>query len=136
MARFVGRGLAVIWAYTGGSIALESDFKSFSVAEEVQDADSTAGADTYAGHLPTFADATAEMEMLGTTNSGTLHWSRIAPRTEGTVYWYPEGTATAKPKHSAPAYIQARDRDYPFDDVVSVTVGFQYQGVVTDGVVA
>ena len=136
MARFVGKDLAVTWAYTGGSVALEADFKSFKVSEEVQDADSTAGDDTHAGHLPTFTDASAEIEMLGTTNSGTLHWSRLAPRTEGTVYWYPEGTASTKPSHYAPAYIQSREREYPFDDVAAVTVGFQCQGDITDGTVA
>ncbi|HUS97687.1 MAG TPA: hypothetical protein VMX97_13190, partial [Hyphomicrobiaceae bacterium] len=126
----------VVWAYSGGSVALEADFRSFTVSEEVNDADSTAGDDTYAGHLPTFTDASADMEMLGTTNSGTTHWSRLAPRTEGSVHWWKEGTTSTKPFHYAAAYIQARDRDYPFDDVATVSLTWQFDGAITDGEVA
>ncbi len=136
MARFTGRDLVTIWAYTGGSVSLEDDFRSLDVGEDVNDADSTAGNDDYSGHLPTFTDASADFEMLGTTGSGTLHWNRIKPRTEGTLYWYPEGTASTKPQHYAPAYIQSRSRTYPFDDVVDVKLTFQFQGEPTDGVVA
>jgi hypothetical protein len=136
MARITGHDLAVCWAYSGGSVWLEDDYRSLSISEDVNDANSTAGNDTYAGHLPTYTDASADFEMLGTSGSGTLHWNRIAPRTEGTIYWYPEGTASAKPYHYAAAYIQTRGRDYPYADVVSVTVGFQFQGTPTDTVVA
>ena len=136
MTRYTGHNLAVWWVYSGGSIALDADFRSFTVSEEVNDADSTAGDDTYAGHLPTFTDASADFEAVGTTNSGTTHWSRIAPRTEGTVYWYPEGTTSALPYHYAAAYIQTRDRDYPFDDVATVSLTWQFNGAITDGEVA
>lgn len=136
MPRFTGHDLALIWAYAAGSVTLDADYRSFTVGEEVNDADSTAGNDTYAGHLPTFTDASAELEMVGTTNSGTAHWTSIAPRTEGTIYWYPEGTASSKPAHNAPAYISSRDREYPYDNVVTVSLGFQFQGVPVDGVVA
>jgi hypothetical protein len=136
MARFSGRDLVTIWAYSGGSVSLDDDFRNLTISEEVNDADSTAGNDTYAGHLPTFTDASADYEMLGTTGSGTAHWTAIAPRTEGTVYWYPEGTASGKPKHYAPAYIQARERTYPYDDVVQVNLTFQFSSTPTDSVVA
>lgn len=136
MARFTGHDLAVCWAYTGGSVFLEDDYRTLNVNEDVNDANSTAGNDTYAGHLPTYTDATIAFEMLGTTGSGTAHWTKLAPRTEGTLHWWPEGTASTKPYHYAACYIASRERAYPYADVVTVNLGFQPNGVITDSVVA
>lgn len=135
MTRYTGHDLAVLWNYSGGSVWLEEDFRALDVTESVTDANSTAGNDTYAGHLPTYTDANATFEMLGTTGSGTAHWTKLAPRTIGTLVWYPEGTASTKPTHSVAAYISSRDRSYPYADVVTVTVGFQFDGAITDGAV-
>jgi hypothetical protein len=134
--RYTGHDLAVCWNYTGGSAWLEDDFRTLDITEGVQDANSTAGNDTYAGHLPTYTDASASLEMVGTTGSGTVHWAKVAPRTSGTLVWYPEGTATTKPKHTAAAYISKRDRSYPYADVVTVSLGFQFDGAITDAEVA
>ena len=135
MARMTGAALAVCWTYSGGSIWLNDDFRSFDVSRDVNDVDSTAGDDTYAGHLPTFADASADLNMLGTTSMGTAFFTHLAPRTEGTVYWYPEGTAVAKPKHYAQAYIQTFNDTLPYDNVREIDVTFQFMGAPTDTVV-
>ena len=74
--------------------------------------------------------------MVGTTGSGTIHWAKVAPTTVGTLVWYPEGTATTKPKHTAAAYISKRDKSYPYADVVTVSLGFQFNGAIADGEVA
>ena len=77
MTRYTGHDLAVSWYTAGfGTIWLEDDYRSLDVSESVTDANSTAGNDTYAGHLPTYTDANATYEMVGTTGSGTLHWGR------------------------------------------------------------
>jgi hypothetical protein len=140
MARYTGHDLVVIWAYTGGSVDLSGDFRNFSTNEEVNDADATAGNDTYSQHLPTFADADGELEMLDIHGSGgtagTAAWANIKPRTSGTVHWYPVGTASGSVHHSVPAYIQTRNREFPYDDVVALTVAFQFSDEPTDAVVA
>ena len=136
MARYTGHDLAICWSYTGGSVWLEEDFRSLDTTESVTDANSTAGNDTYAGHLPTYTDASASLEMVGTTGSGTIHWAKVAPTTVGTLVWYPEGTATTKPKHTAAAYISKRDKKYPYADVVTVSLGFQFNGAIADAEVA
>jgi hypothetical protein len=137
MTRYTGHDLAVSWNTAAfGTIWLEDDYRTLDVAESVTDANSTAGNDTYAGHLPTYTDANATYEMVGTTGSGTLHWARVAPRTTGTLVWYPEGTAQGLPKHTAAAYISSRDRSYPYADVVTVNLGFQFDGNVSDAVVS
>ncbi len=137
MTRYTGHDLAVSWVTTAfGTVWLEEDYRSLDVSESVTDANSTAGNDTYAGHLPTYTDANATYEMVGTTGSGTLHWARLAPRTTGTLVWYPEGTAQGLPKHTVGSYISSRDRSYPYADVTTVSIGFQFDGAIADAVVS
>ena len=125
MARYAGTDLYVAWIYTGGTVDLSADYRSLSTNEEVNDIDASAGDDTYVDHLPALADASAELEFLDTTGAtGSTQWVAIAPRTEGTLQWDPEGTASGY-SWSAAAYVQTRSREIPYDDVVSVSATFQ-----------
>lgn len=129
MSRYTGIELVVRWIYSGGTVNLTGDRRTFTTSESVDDADATAGTVTYRDHLPTFVDATATLEMLDNTatgaTGGTAIWAALAPRTSGTVEWSPQGTASGEPKWTAPAYVQTRDRDIPYDDVVSISIDWQ-----------
>ena len=132
MARFVGRDLVVQWINSAGTVDLSADFRTLTTNEDVSDADATAGADTYAYHLPTFTDANADLETLDNTNHSTTYWGSIEPRLEGTLEWYPYGTVAGKPKHSMPAYISSRKQEFPYDDVVNITLAFQSQSAIVN----
>lgn len=133
MARYTGKDLLVQWITSGGTTDLSADFRTFSVSEEQDSADSTAGDDTYKAYIPTFADATAELELLDTKGTaGTVQWAAIAPGTTGTVQWYPAGTANTV-YYNAPAFIANREIEFPYDDVVAVTVEFQLTSTITKG---
>ena len=137
MARYTGKDLAIAWVWTGGTAWLEADFRSMSTTEDQESADSTAGSDTYKAYIPTVADASGEVQLLDTTGAtGTTEWGAIAPANVGTLVWYPEGTATGKPTHTAPAFISSRQREFPYDDVVSITASFQFTAAPTAGTVA
>lgn len=131
MARYAGSSLVVEWIHAAGTTDLSADFRSLTTSEEVDDIDSSAGNDTYRAHLPSLTDGNAELEFLDQTGTavGSVQWVAIAPRTEGTLQWSPEGTESGEQKHTAPAYIQARNREMPFDDVVQVNVTFQLTSV-------
>ena len=74
MARYTGKDLYVYWVGSGGTTDLSGDFRTFSVSEEQDSADSTAGNDTSKAYIPTFADATCELEFLDTKGtSGTAY---------------------------------------------------------------
>ena len=137
MARYTGKDLAIAWVWTGGTAWLEADFRSMSTTEDQESADSTAGSDTYKAYIPTVADASGEVQLLDTTGAtGTTEWGAIAPANVGTLVWYPEGTATGKPTHTAPAFISSRQREFPYDDVVTITASYQFTAPVTAGTVA
>lgn len=127
--KYTGIDLVVRWIYSGGTVDVTADRRTFSTSEQVDDADATAGTVTYMDHLPTFTDATATLEVLDNTTTGaaggTAIWTALAPRTSGTVEWSPQGTASTKPKWTAPAYIANREREMPYDDVVNITYEFQ-----------
>ncbi len=124
--RYTGKDLVVIWAYSGGSVSLESEFRTFSTSESGDHADASAGNDTYRDKLPTLADASAQYDGLDTNDAtGTTNWDAVQLHQAGTLYWYPLGTASAKPKHSAAAFVNQRDREFPYDDVVTITVGWE-----------
>lgn len=133
MTRLTGHDLALCWAYTGGSVWLEADFREFNYSGDVNDADATAGDDTTAVHLPTYSDGELSLNMVGTVSMGTAHYAALASRTQGTVYWYGEGTASGKPKAQQPAYISKFEETWPYDDVVEQDITWQSQGDITRG---
>jgi hypothetical protein len=133
MARYTGKDLDVRWVHSGGTAVLNADFRSFETNESVDNAEATAGDDVHRSFIPTLKDTTATLEMLDTSGTaGTVQWATLAPGTEGTVYWSPEGTASSKPKHYAAAFIEKRDRTMPYDDVVEISADFHIQAVPTE----
>ena len=131
--RYTGKDLDVQWVYSGGTVSLNADFKTLKTTEGTKAAERTAGADTHESFIPTIGTGKADHEMLDTTSSvGTQVWAALAKKTEGTLIWSPQGTATGKPKSSVAAYVDSRDREFPFDDVVNIKVSFQFQEDVTD----
>ena len=60
----------------------------------------------------------------------------IAPSTSGTLWWYPSGTASGSVSHYAPAFVSSRGKEFPYDDVVTITIGFQFTSSPTAGTVA
>ena len=137
MAKYTGKNLAFAWIWTGGTTWYEADFRSFSTTEDQESADSTAGDDTYKAYIPTVADASGELSLLDTTGAtGTTQWGAALPGNVGTAIWYPEGTASTKPTHTAAAFVASRGREFPYDDVVSMTIGYQFTAAPTAGSVA
>jgi len=130
MARYTGKDLVVRWIYSGGTQNVTGYRRSFNTSESVDDADATCGTVTYRDHLPTFTDMTSTLEYLEDSGSdGTAIFEALAPQTEGTVEWSPQGSASGKPKYTSAAYVAKRDRTAPYDDVVTVSVDFQHTEV-------
>lgn len=114
-----------------GSTVLSSDERSFDPEEEVNTVDRSAGNDAARSYLATLLDGRATWEGVAQTG-GTALWAAVAPRTEGTLEWGEEGTATGKPKHTVVALVTRRARANPYDEVSVLTVDFQFQAAVTD----
>lgn len=124
---YVGNTLYV----TFGGTEISSRFRSFDENVEVGMIDASAGADTGRSYISNLEDGGASMEFLHEAG-GTAIWAALAPGTEGTLIWGPEGTTSTKPKHTVNAIVQSRRRNIIFDDVVKISVEWKFNGSVAD----
>jgi hypothetical protein len=125
---FVGSGLYLKF----GNTVLSGEFRSFNEAEDGATVDGSAGADTFRRKLMTLSDGSATYECVAQAG-GTAIWAAVAPKTEGTLVWGPEGTATNKPKGSVNCVVSSRARSIPYDGIVTYSIKFDYLEAPTHG---
>ena len=123
----VGKDAVISWVWTGGTVNLATDYRSVSVKENVDTAETTAGADTHKTFLPTIKSASIDYSGLFPTG-GTVLYAALAAGMSGTLTVAPEGTATGKVTHAYPAISLGATYDTPYADVVTVNCTFQSNG--------
>ena len=129
MGRYTGKDLSVRW----GTVTLSGDYRTLTVSEETDMVEVSAGSDAVKTYVPTLMDGKAELEILDTTGTtGQTQWAAVEPQTAGTLTWSPLGTVTGMPKYFAPAIVTSREREFPYNDVVSIKISFQLNGPVTE----
>lgn len=131
MTQYTGSALVVTFAGT----VISTRQRSLKTKAESDLAEQTAGNDTVKSYLPTLKDGDAELEVLDVTGgtAATDVYNLCAPGTSGTLIWQPEGTATGKPKHTvATAIVKSRETEYPYSDVVKMTIAFQFSAAQAD----
>lgn len=134
MARYSGKDLHIIWQYSGGTVELNTDYRSLEESEEMQTADSTAGPDEVVTEQPIRVEPSVSVELLDNDSSaGQAIWAALAPGTSGTLVWSPRGTAMGMPKREFPCYVKSRSRPFAHDDITSISVEFGALGPITDG---
>ncbi len=133
MARYTGKEVYIRWVYSGGTVELNTDFRSIEENQEMQAADQTAGPDDYTSELPMRVTNTVSVELLDNDSAaGQNIWAALKPGTQGTLTWGPLGTATGQPRRDFPCFVRTRTRTLPFDDVVSIRAEFAPLGDITD----
>lgn len=119
MARITGKNAKILWIdATEGTVDLSTNLRNFTFDHEEEQADATAGADTYRVFIPTVRtiSPTAELVMEEkSTGSAALVVSQLGR--DGTLLWGPEGTATGKPKWGMHARVSLASEDWPYDNV-------------------
>ncbi len=134
MAEFIaGQTMVLNWIYSGGTISLAGDYRTCSWNPTVGYSETTAGSDSHMGRLPAIKDATAAVTLVAQT-AGTQINAALAPGVGGTLIIQPEGTATNKRKITFPCYSDGAVYEYPYAEVVAISVGFSGNGTHTDGV--
>jgi len=127
MAEITGKDLVATWAYSGGTVNLNTDFRTLSINPNIDLAETTAGADTDKTYIPTIKDATIEWSGLY-QSAGTALVSALEAGTGGTLTVYPEGSATGKQKDVYPAIAMGAKINVPYADVVEISCTFQKNG--------
>lgn len=131
--RYVGRDLVVQWITTAGTYNVSADFRNLETSEETDTADASAGTGLHKYFIPTHKNTTISYQFLDLTD-GSANWGQFEPQTAGTLIWSPEGTASNKQKFTtADVFVVNRNRTFPYDNVVEVSVEFQSNVVPTLG---
>jgi hypothetical protein len=133
---YVGSSQRVVY----GGVVFSPYVVAFDPDEDSTLADGSAGNIIARDYMPTRVDGKAVLEYKepAGTLAATL-WAAVRPAHYGdlpsTLEWGEQGSASGQPKHSILAFVQNRHRTVPYDDVVVVSVTFQFTGgnPVTDG---
>ena len=128
---YSGTALVVKWLGT----AITGEQRTFRTSESADEIDATAGADVFKTYLPGPRDGEASITILDAAGTaGTATWSKLAPQQTGTLQWYPNGTAAGQPVLAcATAVSLGRDREFPYDGVVSIDARWRLSTSVTEG---
>jgi hypothetical protein len=132
MPEYTGKDLLLNWVHSGGTVALNGDFRTVNWQPTTDMADATAGADTTRVRIATIKDATAAVQLLAQTG-GTALLTLLAAGTNGTLIIQPEGTATGKVKITFPSISAGAQYTFPYNDVVAISCNFSANGAFTEG---
>ena len=122
-----GKDAVISWVWSGGTVNLATDYRSVSIKENVDTAETTAGADTHKTYLPTIKSANIDYSGLFPTG-GTALYASLTAGIQGTLTVAPEGTASGKDSKAYPGICMGATYDTPYADVVTVNCTFQSNG--------
>lgn len=129
MAEYLGNNASLVF----GSITLAPGrYTSIDTDESTALVDKSAGSDTHDSFLAALKSGGATVNF--NANAGdTATWNGVAPGTEGTLTYGPEGTGNGKPKFTCVAIVENRQSKQPFNDIRRLTVSLKLQADFTAG---
>ncbi len=130
MAEYSGSALYLEWIYSGGTVNLTADSRTFSSSVTIELYDSTAGSDAYKTFVTGMRDSVISTTLV-TQSDGTVLLDALFAGTSGTVRVSPEGTASGKRRELYPAISQGVVRDEPYNNVVTYQISWQGNGAPT-----
>lgn len=131
--RYTGVNWYGTFVYSGGTAVLQGDQSSFSWSAEADMVDASAGSAGYKEYIVGIKDGTATLTAMDaiTSAAGSALAKATQHGTSGTLIWGPQGNLTGKPKYSVAALVKSVKVEYPYDDVVTREVEFQFSGALT-----
>jgi len=131
MAEYAGSAMHLDWIYSGGTVSLRADFRTFNWSPTLNWIDATAGQDTYEVLLASYgtgADITCTLVAQASDSTVLVSLDR---ETAGTLLFSPEGTASGRYKYTIPATSAGPQWSTPFDDVTEITANWRQTSVET-----
>lgn len=122
---YAGSALYLAWVYSGGTVAIETNFRNFNWPQDLNYIDATAGADTFEVLLDSYGtggDITATV--VGQVD-GTAILQACAKKTAGTLLYGPEGSDTGKIQYSIPATAKGPQFNQVYNDVNEITLAWR-----------
>lgn len=137
MAEFYGGSASIQWVYSGGTAALNGNYRQVQYNPEVELLEITAGADAAKSYLA--AQKSGQVVVSGLIDTGgtignVAGTAALVEGTGGTLILGPQGTATGLPKYTVPAICLGIQHNYQYNAVSEFSITFQQNGARTDGV--
>lgn len=129
MAEFTGAALYVAL----GGVVLSTDYREWEDEAEMGLVDASAGADTNVTYLETLLDGKATLKGLVQSGAANAVLAAMAPGSNGTLMWGPEGSSGGSQKYSVNAIVKSLKKKVPYKDVVEFETEFQFSGAITPG---
>ena len=132
MARYTGNKLYIEWN-NGTVVPMDANYRSVATNETADKVDLSAGHDNHKTFTYGQRDSTIDVELLDIDDAeGETLWEAVAPQTEGTLTWGPQGTASGKPKRSVACFVVKRGGDWKYSSETPVTISFQATEEIAD----
>lgn len=126
------RGANVVVTFAGNDIS--GDGRSISFEESADALDSSKWGSSRRTKVAGLEDASGSLEALDSTGAWSTAWNSIGVGTLDTLVIRPEGTGTGLRELSMSALITARSINLPYDDLATLSMGFEVSGAVTETV--
>jgi hypothetical protein len=135
MAGQYGSALYLCWAAgtTGGTVVLNGDYRTFTYTPSVQLVEDTAGTDQANTYMPGIRSGQATFSGLLQAGSWASWGTAFKEGYIGTLIKAEEGTAVGKLIGTIPAICQGAVNSMAYNDMVSVSISWQQNGLRTEG---
>jgi hypothetical protein len=133
MAAYSGSALQVVWNYSGGSLIMEADFRTFTYTPAVDLYEQSAGADVAKSYLSGIKSGQASFSGVEQAGSFATFGSLCGEGVVGTIVYKPEGTAAGKLHGTIPAICMGYSYNQQYNNVVEVSVNWTQNGARTEG---
>lgn len=136
MSEFLPTSAILSWAYSGGTVTLNGDWRSFNFNPSQDKFDSTAGTHTSKSYIRGLKDFTADYSGLAHgTSSGTAVLAAFAIGTDGTLTVQPQGTVTGGQILTLPCFtVNDPVTKFQYAGLVEVAINWQGNGTYTNTV--
>jgi len=130
MPHYRGRDVGITFA----AVDVAGDGRSVSYEQTADTLDDTVYGMDERTKIASIEDGSFSLEMLDTTGAWSTAWVALKQGASGQVIIRPEGAGSGKREVSFTGVITSRATDYPYDDLVKVSVSGEISGAVTESV--
>lgn len=136
MAEFLPTSAVITWAYSGGTVTLSGDWRTFNFNPSQDKFDSTAGTHTSKTYVRGLKDFTADYSGLAHgTSAGTAVLAALAMGTDGTLTFQPQGTVSGGQNLTLPCFTVGDPvTKFQYAGLVEVSISWQGNGTYTNSV--
>jgi hypothetical protein len=135
MASYNGTALVLNWIWTGGTLGMNTDYRTFSYTPTIEMLEESAGSD--AARLYIAGIKSGDLSAGGLMQAGSLpaYGSALIEGAAGTVIFYPEGTANGKYRGTIPAMCGGMNTNMAYQGLTEWAVTWTQNGARTEGTV-